>query len=245
MPDYFERKEMKYLLNVRQKEQLMKAISDWIVQDPYSPYTVSSAYLDFPSDLLMKRNMEKPAYRRKVRIRCYGEFERNSTCYLETKNKYKGITVKKRILMDSSQIEEFLKNRKFPAGLSSDAISLFNAQAGYQIRYGLKYERQAYYWKDDPSLRITFDDQICVRKPENPFCLQSLIGQKAAAILPDGFTLMEIKTANALPLRLARILGALQILPASFSKAGSAYRLLNYANEPGKPNTQNEKGNRL
>lgn len=190
----------------------MEAISGQIEQDPYSPYTVSSAYLDLPSDLLMQRNLEKPACRRKVRICCYGEFERNSTCYLETKNKYKGVTVKKRIPMSSSQIEEYLKNRKFPAGLSSGTISLFKTQAGYQIRYALKYERQTFYWKDDPSLRITFDDQICMRKPENPFCLQSLRQQKGTAILPDGISLMEIKISGPLPLGLVRILNRLHTL---------------------------------
>lgn len=82
------------------------------------------------------------------------------------------------------------------------------------------YNRLAFYGKEDPNLRFTFDSDILYREKELDL-KKGIYGEK---ILPDGMYLMEIKTAGAMPLWTVHMLTELQIYPSSFSKYGTAYK---------------------
>jgi hypothetical protein len=100
--------------------------------------------------------------------------------------------------------------------------------AWFQHLYGLKpkmmltYHRLAYHGKDDPELRLTFDDDIRWRTWD----LDLTRPMDGPALLPPGQRLMELKTLGAMPLWLAHELERLEIWPASFSKYGRAYQAL-------------------
>ena len=81
----------------------------------------------------------------------------------------------------------------------------------------INYEREAYTWKDNNDLRITFDRKICYKLQNDDGGYEN--------ILPDGFVLMEIKCVNNLPMEFAAELGRLRIYPTSFSKVGTAYKV--------------------
>ena len=81
------------------------------------------------------------------------------------------------------------------------------------------YEREAYYQKDNPDLRITFDHQVQARK-ENLQVEASTLGR---AILPGDVWIMEVKTLGAMPLWLVGAFQELAVRPGSFSKYGTAY----------------------
>jgi len=83
----------------------------------------------------------------------------------------------------------------------------------------LSYERDAWFSKDDPGLRITIDDQIRFRYSDLHLH-QAPGGQE---ILPPGISLMEVKAENAIPLWLTELLAQLKISKISFSKYGNAY----------------------
>ena len=85
----------------------------------------------------------------------------------------------------------------------------------------LSYERLAFQGKENPALRVTFDENILWREHQ-PELDKGLWG---APLLPPGSTLMEIKIPGAMPLWLARELDTLRIYPCSYSKYGSAYQL--------------------
>ena len=82
------------------------------------------------------------------------------------------------------------------------------------------YNRLAFYDKEDPTVRLTFDSGILYREKE----LDLKNGIYGELILPDGMYLMEIKTAGAMPIWTAEMLTRLKIYPASFSKYGTAYK---------------------
>ena len=83
----------------------------------------------------------------------------------------------------------------------------------------LSYRRQAFYGVEDPTLRLTFDDQILWR--ENRLRLTEDV--EGRALLPEDAVLMEIKTSTALPLWLTALLSQEHIYKSSFSKYGTAY----------------------
>ena len=82
------------------------------------------------------------------------------------------------------------------------------------------YNRLAFYDKNDPNVRFTFDSDILFREAE----LDLKNGVYGERILPECIYLMEIKTAGAMPLWTAQMLSRLKIYPTSFSKYGTAYK---------------------
>ena len=88
----------------------------------------------------------------------------------------------------------------------------------------LSYEREAYYAKDDPQFRVTFDDTILFRQED--ISLES--DAYGMPILPDGKVLMEIKCAGSIPLWMTRLLSEEHIYKTSFSKYGTVYQTMIY-----------------
>ena len=68
----FERVEKKYLLTPLQAAQLQSLLQGHLVPDEYGPSTVCSLYADTADYLLIRRSVEKPAYKEKLRLRTYG-----------------------------------------------------------------------------------------------------------------------------------------------------------------------------
>ena len=83
----------------------------------------------------------------------------------------------------------------------------------------LCYDRTAYFAEDDPNLRITFDRNILWRTED--IDLRTLPGGEP--ILDEGYSLMEIKAAGAMPLWLAKLINENLVRQTSFSKYGMAY----------------------
>lgn len=86
----------------------------------------------------------------------------------------------------------------------------------------LNYDRTAFYSKEDPDLRITFDRNIHFRTDD--LSLQSLPGGRF--VIRPGESIMEIKADGAMPLWLTALLTQAGAKRTSFSKYGTAYQLL-------------------
>ena len=83
----------------------------------------------------------------------------------------------------------------------------------------LSYDRTAFYAMDNPQFRITFDENILWR--DHDVTLTTGIG--GTAVLPADTILMEVKTADAIPLWLVQLLSREKIYKTSFSKYGTAW----------------------
>ena len=86
----------------------------------------------------------------------------------------------------------------------------------------LSYDRIAMFGNEDKELRVTFDRNLTFR--EDDLHLES--GSYGRKALPEGTRIMEIKITNAMPLWLSHILDELKIFPASYSKYGACYTIL-------------------
>lgn len=218
----FKRYELKYLINDDQYERLKKLMSDYTVGDLYGKSTICNLYFDTPTYLLIRRSIEKPVYKEKLRLRCYGVPSGNSQCFLELKKKFKSVVFKRRIKLTVDEAKAFLTEGKCPEQnqVVNEIRYFLEHYEVLQPTVFLSYEREAFYGKTDKDFRITFDSNILWRD----YDLLLTKGVYGNAILEEGKRLLEIKTANTFPLWLSEFLSKEKIFKVSFSKYGTAYK---------------------
>ena len=230
MAGTFERKEQKYLLTKEQRAALEKVLPRYMKEDAHGESIIRNVYFDTDTGLLIRRSLEKPVYKEKLRIRSYKQLKGEDRAFLELKKKYKGIVYKRRIEVNEAEFLAYLNGeREFPEeGQIADEIDYFcRFYKTIGPRVYLCYDRCAYYGKNDDDFRVTFDRNI--RWRTDGLSLTCEAGGED--LLGEGESLMEIKAANAMPLWMVDQLGKLGIRKVSFSKYGNAY--VNFAERKG------------
>lgn len=220
MNNTFKRKEMKFLLTREQQENFMKAIRDNVESDQFGEYTICNIYYDTPDSRLIRRSIEKPVYKEKMRLRSYGRADDDTKVFVELKKKYDGIVYKRRIAMPMGEARDYVAGDSCRNGQIEEEINYFmEMYEGISPAMYISYDRLAYFVTEDPELRITFDDNILWRDKD-----MSLTSEVYGnTILEEDQCIMEIKCAGAMPLWLAEALAENKIYKTSFSKYGKAY----------------------
>ena len=211
------------MLTVQQKDKIIEAIKPYMELDRYGRTTIRNLYFDTDTYLLIRRSIEKPEYKEKLRIRSYERADADSTVFVELKKKYKSVVYKRRISLSQQEAIWWISKEKH-----CSKNTQISAEVDYFLYYYktlkptvfLSYEREAFYSKDSSDFRITFDDNILFRQ-ENLSLDSDVYG---TPLLPKGIVLMEIKCSGGIPLWLTEILSEEHIYKTSFSKYGTAYR---------------------
>ena len=219
----FERVERKFLLTPAQYAGLMRTLPEYMQADQYGESTILSLYLDTEDSLLIRRSLEKPVYKEKLRLRSYGVPREMDNVFLEVKKKVRGVVYKRRICLPLAQAMECLAQGSVPAAGGQIGREIAYMLRRYRLRPAvlLAYDRTA-YTELEPSpnqLRITIDRDIRSRQTD----LDLRLGGAGESLLAPGMRLMEIKTAHAIPLWLCAALDQNEIRPTSFSKYGRVY----------------------
>lgn len=221
----FARKELKYRLTASQDRFLREALAPYVRPDRYGESTICNIYYDTPDFRLIRKSIEKPIYKEKLRLRSYGPAGPDDNTFLELKKKYKGIVYKRRICLPERDAMNYLSGTSPLPEESQIAKELDWFLAFYgdlQPAVYLNYDRTAYYAKEDPDLRITFDRNICFRTDD--LSLQSLPGGRF--VIGPGESILEIKAAGAMPLWLTALLTQANAQRTPFSKYGTTYQML-------------------
>lgn len=95
----FERYEYKYLITRAQKESILKAMEPYMQPDEYGPTTIRNIYYDTEDYRLIRRSLERPVYKEKLRLRSYAQASPESTVFAELKKKYKSVVYKRRLAL--------------------------------------------------------------------------------------------------------------------------------------------------
>ena len=220
--DVFERIEVKYLIDDRQYNALMKRLENMAAIDSYGQTSILNIYFDTPDFKLIERSLEKPKYKEKLRLRTYGVANADTNAFIEIKKKYEGVVYKRRISMPYAEAIDYLVNGKEvkeKSQISREIDYLLHYYKGIKPAIAISYDRIAMAGIYDPDLRITFDTNI--RWRTNKLSLSE--GNVGKDILLPGQHLMELKIAGAMSIELARILDELNIRQTSFSKYGRGY----------------------
>ena len=220
----FQRHEIKFLLDSRQRAIVEQAFLGRMEPDAHGESTIRNIYYDTPDYRLIRSSLGKPIYKEKLRMRSYVRAQGTDAVFLELKKKYRGVVYKRRIELPLGQAEAAME------GLAS----LPDSQIGREIAYAvgfyqnlepavfLCYDRSAWFSTEDPTLRATFDRSIRFRTEE----MSLRAGAYGRQLLLPGWSLLEIKTASAIPMWLVEALEVGEIRQASFSKYGEAYKTL-------------------
>lgn len=210
------------MVSAQQKDIFLRTAAMRIRPDEYGESTICNLYYDTPDFRLIRRSLERPVYKEKLRLRSYGQVAEGAEVFLELKKKYKGVVYKRRVTM----------TEEAAAGYRGGEAPPVDSQIGREIRYVFQYydaieprvylcyDRCAFFSREDPNLRITFDDHIRFRADR----LRLTEQPAGEELLPAGFYLMEIKTAAGIPLWLTEYLTRNRIRKVSFSKYGTAYQ---------------------
>lgn len=218
MVEIFQRYEKKYLLDEKQYSYITKLLNRYMNHDKFFKTRVNSIYYDTNNYQLIRRSIEKPEYKEKLRIRAYGDINDDDKVFVELKKKYDGIVYKRRTKSVYKDVLKDIYDCKFD-----------DRQVGKEIKYALNYYdhlkpayfisylRTSYVANDDKNTRITFDQDIRYRHDH-----LSLHSEKQDQPITDKI-IMELKVNDSIPLWLSHILNEVNVYPQGFSKVGSAY----------------------
>lgn len=223
----FQRYELKYILEPEQAERLLAVMAPYMRADQYGRTTICNLYFDTDNYRLIRHSIEKPVYKEKLRLRSYGRAGADTTVFAELKRKYKGVVYKRRVSLPEAEAMDWLVGS--PGATRNSQISreidyFLDYYGTLKPRVFLSYERRAWYAKDDPNFRVTFDENILCRQ-EDLSLRSPVYGQP---ILSGGRILLEIKCAGGIPLWMTDFLSREKIYKTSFSKYGMVYQTVIY-----------------
>lgn len=227
----FERYEIKYLLNREQKKAVMAAIEKHMQPDSFGRSIIRNIYYDTDNYRLVRRSLEHPIYKEKLRVRSYRTVKPGDQVFVELKKKYNSVVYKRRTEFLEKDVADYLAGR-IPAPKPcqiTDEIDYFRQfYENLAPRVFLSYEREAFFEKDGGGFRVTFDEDILWRTTD----LSLEAGVHGENLLRPGETLMEIKTPGGIPLWMVDVLTRQGLRKTSFSKYGNAYMTM-FAREKG------------
>jgi len=217
-----KRYELKYLLNPQQEAMLRKGLEGHMQIDDFGLTSIASLYYDTPDYRLIRISTEKPLFKEKIRLRSYGLATEQSPVFLELKRKAYGVVYKRRVQTTIPLVEKFFDRQGdiCAGGQINREITTFRDFYDTLVPSCLIiYDRTAYF-EPDGDLRLTIDYNPRYRVEE----LNLTSSMDGIPLLPEGWSILEIKVQDAMPLWLASILSEAKIYKTSFSKYGEAYR---------------------
>ena len=221
----FQRYEMKYMITKAQKEQLLASIKPYMKPDDYGRTIIKNIYYDTEDYRLIRRSLERPVYKEKLRVRSYGKARAEDVVFVELKKKYRHVVYKRRLALPQQEAVEWLNGTRCcekNTQITQEIDYFLHYYGDLSPKVFLSYKREAYFSKDGSDFRMTFDDDILCRQSD--FSLASEV--YGTRLLEPGKTLLELKCFGGIPLWLVRILSREQIYKTSFSKYGTAYETL-------------------
>lgn len=228
----FKRYELKYLLTSQQREQILKAMEPYMALDQFGHSSIRNIYFDTDTFRLVRRSIERPAYKEKLRVRSYGRAGAEDPVFVELKKKYQSVVYKRRLSLPEQQAMDWLCGQSpIPVHTQiADEVAYFCSY--YQTLRPvvfLSYEREAFHSRCGDDFRVTFDENILARRQE----LSLNADVWGTPLLEPDHVLMEIKTSGGIPLWMSHLLARQQIYKSSFSKYGTAYQTMIFSNDKG------------
>ena len=250
----FKRFEIKYMIDEAVFEKLMEVMDGYMIADEHGRSTVCSLYYDTPKHLLIRRSLEHPVYKEKLRLRSYGVAKPSDTVFVELKKKFCSVVYKRRIAMThdkalsylagdgqiaESQIAEsqIAESQIAESQIAESQIAesqITDSQIASEINYDLKiYENLA------PAVLLSYEREAFYARNNHEFRVtfdRNILwrdydlsldkGIYGTPILEDQKVLMEVKTDGAIPGWMVDFLTANKLYKTSFSKYGTAYRAI-------------------
>ena len=217
-----KRYEMKFILTKEQLVFLKDALKDHMVIDQYGKTSIASIYYDTPDYRLIRRSIEKPSYKEKIRLRSYGLIKNGKPAYLEIKRKCEGIVYKRRVETSEDEVSRFLNYELDDISegqIAKEMVYFRNLYQTLEPKIMIAYDRTSYK-EIVGDIRLTIDENPRYRA----YDLNLHTSMDGASLLPLGSAILEIKVQQEMPLWLTSILSKGKIYKTTFSKVGEAFK---------------------
>ena len=197
----FKRYEKKYLVTQQQYNALAKVFAARMVPDRFAESTISNIYYDTPDFRLIRRSLDRPAYKEKLRLRTYRTPGADTEAFVEIKKKYDHIVYKRRIAMTYGEAQAYLDGGAAPeqSQISNEIDWFLHFYKGIQPAMCICYDRLALFDKYQPELRVTFDSGIRWRMDD----LDLSSGSAGASASPSSLSLSPASSSERASMRAA------------------------------------------
>ena len=217
-----KRYEMKFILNKEQLVFLKDALKDHMVIDQYGKTSIASIYYDTPDYRLIRRSIEKPSYKEKIRLRSYGLIKNGKPAYLEIKRKCEGVVYKRRVETSEDEVSRFLNYELDDISegqIAKEMVYFRNLYQTLEPKIMIAYDRTSYK-EIVGDIRLTIDENPRYRA----YDLNLHTSMDGTPLLNPGEAILEIKVQQEMPLWLTSILSEGKIYKTTFSKVGEAFK---------------------
>jgi hypothetical protein len=198
---------LSYLDVIRRKIEPFVCLDQYAAKRPNKEYTVRSIYFDNARFQYYDEKIEGYKIRKKLRIRSYDEPSACSRVFLEIKRKMGNYIDKSRASVRFDDLHRLFATRdlqKYLASDNGDLQAIEDAQRFFFhiCRKSLKpvilvtYDREAFHYRFNPSLRLTFDKHLRCRQFPS---LGSLFDEDQLTFPMKEHCILEIKFSHGVP----------------------------------------------
>lgn len=226
------RVEYKYLVPLELLSRLRGLMMPYLETDPFAlrlpdrQYTVRSLYYDTAQLQYYHEKIEGIRNRKKLRIRCYDDQQPDSVAFLEIKRKSDASVSKDRAplyfknlsrLMSDGEVSRHIMDLDgHEAGTDNARKFLFHInKSGLNPVVKVVYDREAFFYKFDRTLRITFDKNLRGSLQTSP---DSLFDERNMVYSLPGYFILEIKAHGLFPVWLTYLIGQFHFQLQAISK---------------------------
>jgi len=229
--EVFNRYEKKYIISDKVYRLIKPQLEEYMEIDAHSRngdfYTICNIYYDTPDNEIIRKSIQKPVYKEKLRLRSYGVVGPKDKVYLEIKKKYNHCVNKRRTSILLEEAYNYFETKQKPKAKNSLNQQILDEIDFMIQRYPtlkpalyLAYDRNAMFGIENSNFRITFDTNIRTRR----YDLRLDIANYGDLLLPPDLWVMEAKLDQTAPLWFAELLSRYKIYPTTFSKYGTEYQ---------------------
>ena len=215
---YFDRFELKYLLSQTQFEQMSAGLVNYMERDDrgdaYGRYSITSLYYDTVDYKAYWDKIEGHRFRRKVRVRVYGDapVRAETPVFAEIKQRINKTLQKKRVELPYEAAVALCSQGLRPEAKLAETDRNIVDEIRYlyytlQLRPAciVSYHRLAFVGNDnDPGLRVTFDTNLKGRTHD--LTLQAEGFGESRFFLSPEWTIMEVKVNHRVPYWLTELI---------------------------------------
>jgi SPX domain protein involved in polyphosphate accumulation len=204
----FNRYELKYVIHASQIDAITQDVLHQMAPDRHGDasgsYVISSLYFDSADLKMLSSKVIGSRYRRKLRVRMYGEDATpDAMAMVEIKQRLGRTTQKRRVVLplrdglrlcqggQASTDRDDPTDRQVSEEIRALALAL-------QLRPActISYRRRAFVGSAfEPGLRITFDTDVWASPPRLDFCAEP----PSRFLLPRDWAILEIKVDDKVP----------------------------------------------
>ncbi len=196
--------EYKFIVPETSIPEIQEFLEPYVEPDEHGKfYKIKNLYFDTPNLRFFQNHLTQDD-RFKLRIRTYND-DKNG--YLEIKRKNNGQIIKTRNKFEADE---------YPTILSDQSNKFTQLMLAYRAEptLAINYQREAYFLKDDPTTRITFDRHIKYQ-PTSDIDLGQNCDQ---SILPNSMVILEVKFYNKMPEKISNMIKRFDLTKEPMSK---------------------------